>query len=134
MITVAAAALDVPRLSVTLVEDVTDQGTTKSLVVINRLTNWLESEEPNYDAVFDWSEPEGNANLPAHGHGYYPCHVCGDITEDADEDWHSSDARMQLCIRCTPCAVCKECRTTINGVPVFFMHRRQIQGISIALI
>ena len=120
MITVAAAALNVPRLSVTLIEDATEQGTTKSLVVINMLTGWLERWEPNYDPVFDLSAPEGEAKLPTHGHGFYPCLVCGDITEDADEDWHSSDARMQLCIRCNPCAVCKACRTTINDVPVCF--------------
>ena len=66
MITVAAAALDVPRLSVTLVEDATEQGITKSLVAINMLTDWLDDGEPNYDPAFDWSAPEGQAKLPTH--------------------------------------------------------------------
>ena len=118
VITAAAAALDVPRLSVTLVEDATEQGTTKSLVVINRLTNLLKSKDPNYDPEFDWSEPEGDKNLPAHGHGYYPCFVCGDITENVQEDWHFGDALVQLCIRCQPFATCKACGTTTNGLPV----------------
>ena len=121
MITVAAAALNVPRLSVTLVVYTNEvAGTTKALVVINMLTNFLESGEPNYDPVFDCNAPEGEARLPIHGYGYFPCLVCGDIAEDADSDRHSSDARMQLCIMCSPCAVCKACRTTINGVPVCF--------------
>ena len=68
LITVAAAALNVPRLSVTLVQDETEQGPTTSLVlvVINMLTSELWAWEPNYDPHFDPRSTEGRENMPIH--------------------------------------------------------------------
>ena len=71
--------------------------------------------------------------------GLYPCLVCGDPAVDIDgvacggyggrsqtREYLPWDLlklkpdldRDDLCVRCNPCAVCENCRFSVNGKPV----------------
>ena len=113
LITIASAALNIPRIAITLINE-------KSVikVVVHKVHSWIEETDPDYDAKFDHLSEEGKAKTPCHDGTQYPCLVCGDITIDIDAV--DDQPRETLCKRCRPCAVCDDCRVTISDEPVCF--------------
>ena len=113
LITIASAALNIPRIAISLINE-------KSVIwiVVHKVHSWIEETDPDYDAKFDHLSEEGKAKTPCHDGTQYPCLVCGDITIDIDA--FDDQPRETLCKRCRPCAVCDDCRVTISDEPVCF--------------
>ena len=137
--TLTAKKLKVPRISITMMWMPGSPHELVASVVIHRLSSFLEEDDESYEARFDPDSQFWEDNGPKCSDDQLPCLYCGDPTVDIDTvrgrhrpnrpakreylPWHQLKLkpdldRDDLCMRCSPMAVCENCRCSVGGEPV----------------
>ena len=114
IITLLAEVLPAPRISIRLSWIPTGRGQFDVELVLNLLTSWID-DVSLYDESCDPHSQYWADHGPCHPPGMMGCIHCGDSTQDVDD---TDVDRSELCVRCCPCAVCSQCRCTIQDEPV----------------